>query len=129
MEIKNLLYSKITWVSLAELSSPSRRRCLNIKLPIIPPRKKWSVEETKWLEEGVKLYGEGSWTKILSKYNFVGRTSVNLKDRWRTLQKNKWLYKVLDDMVTFETHSVTKKNQSYVFWSRRLLNGPTRSCV
>lgn len=69
--------------------SPARRRCLNIKLPIVPGRKKWSVEETKWLEEGVRLYGEGNWAKILSKYNFVGRTSVNLKDRWRTLQKNK----------------------------------------
>ncbi|KAL9984057.1 hypothetical protein ACROYT_G006313 [Oculina patagonica] len=73
-----------------KLSSPARRqRCLNIQLPVRPSRKKWTIEETKWLEEGVKLYGEGSWAKILSKYNFVGRTSVNLKDRWRNLQKNK----------------------------------------
>lgn len=93
-------------ISFAELSSPTRRRCLNVKLPTVPPRKKWNVEETKWLEEGVKLYGEGNWSKILSKYNFVGRTSVNLKDRWRTLQKNKWCCNVLDDMVAFETHSV-----------------------
>lgn len=125
---KSLLYSSTTWISFSELSSPARRRCLNIKLPIVPGRKKWSVEETKWLEEGVRLYGEGNWAKILSKYNFVGRTSVNLKDRWRTLQKNKWCWKVLDDMVTFETHSHSKKNQNYVFGSELMLNRPTSSC-
>ena len=96
LEIRSLLYSGIIWICLSELSSPTRRRCLNIKLPVVPGRKKWNVEETKWLEEGVKLYGVGNWAKILSKYNFVGRTSVNLKDRWRTLQKNKWCWKVLD---------------------------------
>lgn len=72
-----------------KLSTPTRQRCLNVKLPIVPGRKKWSVQETKWLEQGVKLYGEGKWAKILSNYNFVGRTSVNLKDRWRTIQKNR----------------------------------------
>ncbi|KAJ7392362.1 Telomeric repeat-binding factor [Desmophyllum pertusum] len=71
-----------------KLPSPAKHRCLNIKLPINQSRKFWTTEETNWLEEGVKLYGEGSWAKILSKYNFVGRTSVNLKDRWRNLQKN-----------------------------------------
>ncbi|XP_029212911.2 telomeric repeat-binding factor 2-like isoform X2 [Acropora millepora] len=72
-----------------KLPSPLKRRCLNVKLPEVKHRKFWTAEETKWLEEGVKAYGEGNWTKILNAYNFVGRTSVNLKDRWRTLHKSK----------------------------------------
>ena len=72
-----------------ELSSPVRKRVLGVKLPKVQPRKFWSSEETKWLEEGVKVYGEGNWAQILKAYNFNGRTSVNLKDRWRNLQKNK----------------------------------------
>ncbi|XP_068745344.1 uncharacterized protein [Montipora capricornis] len=72
-----------------KLPSPHRKRCLNVKLPTVKHRKFWTAEETKLLEDGVKVYGEGNWTRILNAYNFVGRTSVNLKDRWRTLRKNK----------------------------------------
>lgn len=64
------------------------KRCLDVKLPVGPAKKFWSAEETRWLEEGVELYGMGNWAKILRKYNFAGRTSVNLKDKWRNLQKN-----------------------------------------
>ncbi|KAL0978020.1 hypothetical protein UPYG_G00164860, partial [Umbra pygmaea] len=49
----------------------------------------WTAEETEWLMQGVKRYGEGKWAKIKSSYPFVSRTSVNIKDRWRTLKKLK----------------------------------------
>ncbi|XP_061405100.1 telomeric repeat-binding factor 1-like [Lethenteron reissneri] len=50
-------------------------------------RQHWSVSETIWLKKGVKKYGTGNWAKILESYNFVGRSNVMLKDRWRTLVK------------------------------------------
>lgn len=75
-------------ILLSELRSPPKRRCLNVKLPEVRSRKFWGDEETKWLQKGVKVYGEGNWAQILKAYPFVGRTSVNLKDRWRNLRKN-----------------------------------------
>lgn len=73
--------------SSTELSSP-RKRVLNVKLPVRERRRFWTDKETKWLIDGVKTYGEGNWAVILDAYNFVGRTSVHLKDKWRNLQKN-----------------------------------------
>lgn len=45
------------------------------------------MQESEWIKEGVKKYGEGRWKAICLKYPFQNRTSVMIKDRWRTMKK------------------------------------------
>lgn len=39
------------------------------------------------LASGVLKYGKGKWAEILATYDFGDRTSVDLKDKWRNLEK------------------------------------------
>lgn len=49
--------------------------------------RKWSSAEEEKLRQGVKQFGSGSWKDILL-HNpdvFIGRTTVDLKDKWRNM--------------------------------------------
>ncbi|XP_074895852.1 telomeric repeat-binding factor 2 isoform X1 [Buteo buteo] len=50
-------------------------------------KQKWTVQESEWIKEGVKKFGEGRWKAICQKYPFQNRTPVMIKDRWRTMKK------------------------------------------
>uniref|UniRef100_A0A8D0FLK8 Telomeric repeat-binding factor n=1 Tax=Strix occidentalis caurina TaxID=311401 RepID=A0A8D0FLK8_STROC len=52
-----------------------------------PPPLKWTIQESQWIKEGVKKFGEGRWKAICQKYPFQNRTAVMIKDRWRTMKK------------------------------------------
>ncbi|XP_039035188.1 telomeric repeat-binding factor 2-like [Hibiscus syriacus] len=68
-------------ISLLNIDEPKRwmrRRKVN----------KWTYEEENALAEGVRKYGY-QWTRILETYQEISRerTSVDLKDKWRNLQR------------------------------------------
>ncbi|NXK09251.1 TERF1 factor, partial [Herpetotheres cachinnans] len=48
-------------------------------------RQRWTYKEDLELESGIREFGVGNWAKILVHGDFKNRTSVMLKDRWRTL--------------------------------------------
>ncbi|XP_044843800.1 telomeric repeat-binding factor 2 isoform X2 [Mauremys mutica] len=50
-------------------------------------KQRWTVQESEWIREGVKKFGEGNWKIICKKFPFENRTAVMIKDRWRTMKK------------------------------------------
>ena len=55
------------------------------------PRMRWTSKETEQLMKGIEIYGIGKWKKILRHPDFsfqLGRTSVDLKDHFRTKSKS-----------------------------------------
>ncbi|KAF8733000.1 hypothetical protein HU200_015357 [Digitaria exilis] len=51
--------------------------------------RKWCLLEEETLRKGVELYGSGNWKDILSNNPdvFIGRTPVDLKDKWRNMTR------------------------------------------
>ncbi|KFR11363.1 Telomeric repeat-binding factor 2, partial [Opisthocomus hoazin] len=72
--------AKDNWSEEDELFSDAER-CLPALL------QKWTIQESEWIKEGVKKFGEGRWKAICQKYPFQNRTAVMIKDRWRTMKK------------------------------------------
>ena len=59
-------------------------------------RKRWDDKEILYLVYGVQILGEGSWVSILDIFRskFVGRTNVDLKDKYRNLYKDTRLFEM-----------------------------------
>ncbi len=49
--------------------------------------RRWTEQEVENLKKGHARFGHGSWAKIRANYKFNDRTSVDLKDKWRNLQR------------------------------------------
>jgi len=50
-------------------------------------RKRWSEQEIDNLYEGIARFGFGNWSDILNHYNFDERNSLDLRDKWRNIEK------------------------------------------
>ncbi|NXR20821.1 TERF1 factor, partial [Cinclus mexicanus] len=88
----------LLWLLLLAFTSNSLSLSLNnmqnvgkkeVPLTCSRRRQRWTQKEDLELKSGVKEFGVGNWAKILVHGNFNNRTSVMLKDRWRTLSKIK----------------------------------------
>lgn len=57
---------------------------------LVVRRRRWTDEEKGAVKEGVKKFGVGHWVEIKKDYGEIlrNRTSVQIKDVWRTMTKN-----------------------------------------
>ncbi|XP_010183625.1 PREDICTED: telomeric repeat-binding factor 2, partial [Mesitornis unicolor] len=78
---------KDSWSDEDELFSVSFGTNSNNTTVFGSKKQKWTVQESEWIKEGVKKFGEGRWKAICEKYPFQNRTPVMIKDRWRTMKK------------------------------------------
>uniref|UniRef100_A0A8C5WJX4 Uncharacterized protein n=1 Tax=Leptobrachium leishanense TaxID=445787 RepID=A0A8C5WJX4_9ANUR len=84
----NDLEQQDTWSDEEELFQSKRGKSSKSSTSMHNSRKqKWSATETEWIKSGIRKYGLGNWKKILTSYPFENRTSVMIKDRWRTMLK------------------------------------------
>jgi len=62
-------------------------------------RRPWTVEEKNCIKQGVKQHGLGEWAEIKSTFGHElrNRTSVQIKDCWRTMLKHKEVTEDGDD--------------------------------
>lgn len=82
-------------IRLPPLRSPDRQPVLSpvaVQVAVMKKRrakKKWSEEEVEVLKREVEKYGKGHWKMILlqNKEVLQGRTEVDIKDKWRNLEK------------------------------------------
>ncbi|KAM4894442.1 telomeric repeat-binding factor 2 isoform 2-T2 [Sylvia borin] len=78
---------KDSWSDEDELFANATLEKNNVSKMSSSKKQKWTVQESEWIKEGVKKYGEGRWKAICLKYPFQNRTAVMIKDRWRTMKK------------------------------------------
>ena len=76
------------------------------KTPIPTTRQRqritWTNTESSYLVAGVILYKKGNWATILAKYSThfnEYRTSVNLKDKYRNIEKDPALLRSLTKLA------------------------------
>ncbi|XP_032416363.1 telomeric repeat binding factor a [Xiphophorus hellerii] len=89
---KNITEEKETWTDEDSLFPSIKNRGSGSNESTISHsghRRRWTESETENLIQGVRNFGEGSWSKIKAYYTFNDRSNVNLKDRWRTLKRQK----------------------------------------
>ncbi|XP_014745041.1 PREDICTED: telomeric repeat-binding factor 2 isoform X2 [Sturnus vulgaris] len=78
---------KDSWSDEDELFANAALEKSNVTKNSSSKKQKWTMQESEWIKEGVQKYGEGRWKAICLKYPFQNRTSVMIKDRWRTMKK------------------------------------------
>jgi len=77
----------ITWSSEDEPPATRKRARANVTMKS-RTKNPFTISEEGYMMAGVRLYGVGNWSKILSKYDFhSSRTSVSLKDKFRTMKR------------------------------------------
>mmetsp|Transcript_7359 Transcript_7359/g.27057 ORF Transcript_7359/g.27057 Transcript_7359/m.27057 type:complete len:389 (-) Transcript_7359:247-1413(-) len=76
---------------------------------------RWSEEETELLKAGVVKYGPGKWSKILEDVEFKEglskRSPVDLKDKWRVLEKKRSHERRMSPLVV-EPYSLFRLQQA-----------------